>query len=193
MWQLPQHLSTVHYSRKILANQENIGKCHTLNSSQLPIISCQSCNVASMQTEALLTWSSLFYSHQRRQKSSNKPLYIDFIDFNEVFDTMNQDCLLGLLGKLGCPLKADITHPAVTHWHASTSVNQWQHLSVIPYGTGCHRQGCAVAPTLFSMYLAVVLELCLSSLCKGVYISTRFDGKLFNLRRLKSKTKIRDY
>ena len=46
------------------------------------------------------------------------------------------------------------------------------------------KQGCVLAPTLFTLYLTTVLETVGSNLSKGVYIRTRSDGKLFNLARL---------
>ena len=43
------------------------------------------------------------------------------------------------------------------------------------------KQGCVLAPTLFTLHLAAVLETVGSKRSKGVYIRTRSDGKLFNL------------
>ena len=50
------------------------------------------------------------------------------------------------------------------------------------------KQGCVLAPTLFALYLAAVLETMSIDLSGGVYIKTRMDGGgLFNLSRLKSE------
>ena len=49
------------------------------------------------------------------------------------------------------------------------------------------KQGCVLAPTLFTLYLAAVLDTMSHSIAKGVYIHTRMDGNLFNLARLKAK------
>ena len=43
------------------------------------------------------------------------------------------------------------------------------------------KQGCAMAPTLFSMMFSVMLRF---------PIRYRFDGNIFNLRRLQAKTKV---
>ena len=51
------------------------------------------------------------------------------------------------------------------------------------------KQGCVVAPTLFTLYPAAVLETMANNLTRGVYINTRTNGKLFNLTRLKVCTK----
>ena len=53
------------------------------------------------------------------------------------------------------------------------------------------KQGCVLAPTLFTLYLAAVLENMSVNLSKGVYIHTRSDGKLFNLACLRAKTRVR--
>lgn len=54
------------------------------------------------------------------------------------------------------------------------------------------KHSCVLAPTLFTLYLALVLETVESNLSKGVYIRTRSDSKLFNLARLKASTKTRE-
>ena len=53
------------------------------------------------------------------------------------------------------------------------------------------KQGCVLAPNLFMLYLAAVLETKSVNLSKGVYIRTPSDGKLFNLARLRAKTRVR--
>ncbi|KAI8516013.1 hypothetical protein Bbelb_068260 [Branchiostoma belcheri] len=52
------------------------------------------------------------------------------------------------------------------------------------------KQGCVLAPTLFSILFAAMLLDAFSSCDRGVYIQFRTDGKLFNLRRLQAKTKV---
>ena len=47
------------------------------------------------------------------------------------------------------------------------------------------KQGCVLAPTLFAFYFAALLQHDRNE--DGIYFRTRFDGYLFNLKRLKSK------
>ena len=54
------------------------------------------------------------------------------------------------------------------------------------------KQGCVLAPTLFTLYLAAVLETMGANLNKQVFMKTRSDGKLFNLSRLKASSKTRE-
>ena len=53
------------------------------------------------------------------------------------------------------------------------------------------KQGCVLAPTLFRIFFLLLLKHAFDSLDNGVYIRTRSDGKLFNLSRLRAKTKVR--
>ena len=54
------------------------------------------------------------------------------------------------------------------------------------------KQGCVLAPTLFGIFLAMLLEHASGQATEGIYLHTRSDGKLFNLARLKAKTKVRE-
>ena len=52
------------------------------------------------------------------------------------------------------------------------------------------KQGCVLAPTLFSIMFLAMLSDALRNGDVGIKINYRMDGKLFNLRRLKAKTKV---
>ena len=52
------------------------------------------------------------------------------------------------------------------------------------------KQGCVLAPTLFSMMLSVMLTAAFQDGDNGIPIRHRFDGKLFNLGRLQAKSKV---
>ena len=53
------------------------------------------------------------------------------------------------------------------------------------------KQGCVLAPTLFSILFSMVLSYAFNTSTEGVFLHTRADGKLFNLARLRAKTKVR--
>ena len=53
------------------------------------------------------------------------------------------------------------------------------------------KQGCTLAPTLFTLLLTIVLTILHKQINEGVYIRSRSDGKLFNLARLRARTKAR--
>ena len=50
------------------------------------------------------------------------------------------------------------------------------------------KQGCGMAPTLFSMMFSAMLMDALQDSDTGFPIRYRFDGNIFNLRRLQAKT-----
>ena len=51
------------------------------------------------------------------------------------------------------------------------------------------KQGCVLAPTLFGIFFSLLLKYAFDDSEDGVYIHSRSNGGLFNLARLKSKTK----
>ena len=58
---------------------------------------------------------------------------------------------------------------------------------LVTYGV---KQGCAMAPTLFSMTFSAMLTDAFQDVDAGFPIGYRFDGKLLNLRRLQAKFKV---
>ena len=53
------------------------------------------------------------------------------------------------------------------------------------------KQGCVLAPTLFSMVFAAMLHDASQHNDDGIQLSYRTDGGVFNLRRLTAKTKVK--
>ena len=52
------------------------------------------------------------------------------------------------------------------------------------------KQGCVLAPTLFSMMFSAMLTSAFQDGVNGIPIRYRFDGKFLNLRRLQAKSKV---
>ena len=52
------------------------------------------------------------------------------------------------------------------------------------------KQACVLAPTLFGISFALLLKHAFGTSSDGVYLHTRTDGRLFNIARLRSKSKI---
>ena len=52
------------------------------------------------------------------------------------------------------------------------------------------KQGCVLASTLFSMMFSAMFTDAFQDGDNGIPIRYRFDGKLFNLRRLQAKSKV---
>ena len=52
------------------------------------------------------------------------------------------------------------------------------------------KQGCVLAPSLFSMMFSAMPTAAFQDGDNGIPIRYRFDGRLFNLRRLQAKSKV---
>ena len=52
------------------------------------------------------------------------------------------------------------------------------------------KQGCVLAPTLFGIFFSMLLQYAFKDCSEGVLLHTRSDGKLFNIARLRAKTRV---
>ena len=53
------------------------------------------------------------------------------------------------------------------------------------------KQGCVLVPTLFGIFFAMLIRYAFKGAIEGIYLHSRSDGKLFNINRLKAKSKTR--
>ena len=107
-------------------------------------------------------WSTtdmIFTLRQLQAKAieQQQPLFVVFIDFSKAFDTVDRVTLWKVLELYGCPQKIinmiklfhdDMTGNVVVGGDVSSPFN-------INHGV---KQECVLAPTLFTLYLAAVLE-----------------------------------
>ena len=111
---------------------------------------------------------------QEKCREQHLPQYVAFIDFTKAFDLVSRDGLFKILPKIGCPPKLQ-----------SLSFSE-------PFDIrNGVKQGCVLAPTLFGIFFAALLKHAFGTATEGVYLRTRSDGRLFNLTRLRAKTKVR--
>ena len=52
------------------------------------------------------------------------------------------------------------------------------------------KQGCVLAPILSGIFFVLLLRHAFSTAQEGIHLRTRSDGKLFNLARLRARTKV---
>ena len=127
---------------------------------------------------------------QEKCREQNLSLFITFVDLAKAFDTVSRKGLWAILGKLGCPPKFLTMIPQL-HEGQLGQVRHGNELSQPFHISNGVKQGCVLAPTLFSIFFSMMLEEAMKDLDKdeGVYIRFRTDGSLFNLRRLQAHTK----
>lgn len=136
------------------------------------------------------TTDMIFLVRQAQEKSreQQRPLYMTFFDLEKAFDSVPRDTLWKVLENFGCPKRfVDLIRALHDGMTASVLYKKSRSPS-FPVTTGV-KQGCCIAPTLFSLYLAALLHGVKNDHPEGISIRARLDGGLFNLSRLKARTK----
>lgn len=139
------------------------------------------------------TIDGIFTVRQLMEKTREQRcnLYIAFIDFTKAFDTVNRQLLFSILGKIGCPPKLiRLIKSLYTDVKARLIIDG--DLSKLFDYNGGVKQGCKLAPTLYGIYAAILLWIAFKDIPNEFSILIRFrtDGDLFDLKRLKAKTKV---
>lgn len=128
---------------------------------------------------------------QEKAREQNKDLFVAFIDLTKAFDTVNRPMLWILLSKIGVPPKF-LSILRQMHEGMQARVQTCGTLSE-PFSVEVGvKQGCVLAPVLFSVYLMALINIAHTALGRdaGITIQYRLDGSLFNIRRLQARTKI---
>ena len=133
----------------------------------------------------------IFVARQLQEKcrEQNQPLYMAFIDLTKAFDSVNRQALWLVLARIGCPEKY-IRVLRLLHDNMSATVLTGFGDETEPFrvDTGV-KQGCVIAPSLFSIFIAGILHLTGNQLPQGVKIMYRTDG-LLNIRAKDSGLKV---
>ncbi|KAI8512327.1 hypothetical protein Bbelb_089660 [Branchiostoma belcheri] len=110
---------------------------------------------------------------QEKCREQRRPLYVAFIDLTKAFDLVTPE--------------DDLVFPRRHVWHRPVHGSS---SDPFPIKSGV-KQGCVLAPTLFGIFFSLLLTFAFHRSEDGVYLHTRSDGRLFNLARLRAKTKVR--
>ena len=127
---------------------------------------------------------------QEKCQEQNTDLYSPFVDLTKAFDSVSRDGLWRVMRKTGCP---DKFTTVVRKCHDSTLARvqgNGETSEPLPV-TNEVKQGYVLAPTLFSLMFSAMLSDVFRDSVVGIGIKYRTDGSLFNLRRLKAKTKVK--
>ena len=104
-------------------------------------------------------------------------LYAAFADLTKAFDTVSHNGLWKILARQGCPPKF-LTIIRQLHESQQSQVKHNGSLSgSFPISDG-FKQGCVLAPTLFSIFFSIILHEAKEDLPDGIYIRFRTDGSL---------------
>ena len=130
---------------------------------------------------------------QEKCREQNMGPYATFIDLTKAFDTVSRTGLWLILERLGCPPKFQ-QMVIQLHENQRGQVRLNSDLSEpFPISNGV-KQGCVLAPTLFSIFITMMLKQAAADLDddEGVYVRYCLHGSLFNLRRLQAHTKTQE-
>ena len=125
---------------------------------------------------------------QEKCREQQQPLFLAFVDLTKAFDLVSRSGLFQILQKIGCPPKLLAIIAAFHEDMQSTVCFDGATSDAFPVRSGV-KQGCVLAPTLFGIFFSMLLQYAFADSSDGVYIRTRADGKLFNIARLRAKTK----
>ena len=132
----------------------------------------------------------IFTARQLQEKcqEQNMDLYMTFVDLTKAFNTVSR----GGLWKIMAVWLSDQGHSngkAVPRWLLARVQTDGEFSDPFPVANGV-KQGCVLAPTLFSMMFSAMLTEAFQDDDNGIPIRYGFDGKLFNLRKLQTKSKV---
>ena len=112
----------------------------------------------------------IFCLRQLQEKciEQDRPLYMVFVDFSKAFDTVGRTGLWQLLRKYGCPEKFTTMIESL-HTGMMANVSVGGEVSESFSVTNGVKQGCVLAPTLFSIFLSAMLDDAFRDMGDGVW------------------------
>jgi len=139
------------------------------------------------------TVDMIFAARQLQEKcqEQNRDLYTTFVDLTKAFDTVSRQGLWRIMSKFGCPERFILMVRQFHDGMMARVLNDGEHSEAFPVTNGV-KQGCVLAPTLFSMVFTAMLIDAFHDSEAGISIRYRMDGSLFNLRRLQAITKVKE-
>ncbi|VDL91470.1 unnamed protein product [Schistocephalus solidus] len=133
----------------------------------------------------------IFAACQLREKYQEMQthLYTTFVDLTKVFDMVNRDGLCNFMQKFGC-----------SEWFANRVSQRHDVMTarVTDNGTASEaftvtngvKQGCILAPALFSLMFSAMPMDAYRDEQTGIRIAYRTDGHLLNSRRMQAPTRV---
>lgn len=137
------------------------------------------------------TIDMVFAARQLQEKcqEQNVDLYSTYVDLTKAFDTVSREGLWRIMAKYGCPRKFIAITRQFHDGMLARVLDSGETSDPFEVTNGV-KQGCVLAPTLFSLMFSAMLTDAFRDADVGIGIRYRFDGSIFNLRRLKAKSKV---
>lgn len=128
---------------------------------------------------------------QEKCREQQRNLCMAFIDLTKAFDTVNREMLWRVMEKFGCPRKFIAIVRAFHDGMRASVLIGGEETESFDVTMGV-KQGCVIAPVIFNIYLAAATLLFRERMPhgRGITLTYRLDGSLFNLRRLQAETKV---
>jgi len=128
---------------------------------------------------------------QKKCWEQNVGLYTTCVDLTKAFDTVCCEGLWKIMAKFGCPAKFIAMVQQIHDSMKARVQDGGEYSQPFPVTNGV-KQGCVLAPTLFSIVFSVMLSDAFRDRDIGVSFRYLIDSSLFNLRRLQAKTKVHE-
>ncbi|BHF73455.1 hypothetical protein SprV_0401653600 [Sparganum proliferum] len=126
---------------------------------------------------------------QERCQEMRTHLYSTFVDLTKAFDTVNREGLWKIMRKFGCPERF-IQMVRQLHDGMMARVTDNGAVSEAFAVTNEVKQGCVLAPTLFSLMFSAMLMDAYRDERPGIRIAYRTDGQLLNQRRMRFQSRV---
>nr|VZI32041.1 unnamed protein product [Spirometra erinaceieuropaei] len=137
------------------------------------------------------TTDMIFAARQLQEKCQEMRthLYSTFVDLTKAFDTVNREGLWKIMQKFGCPERFTQMVRQL-HDGMMARVTDNGAVSEAFAVTNGVKQGCVLAPTLFSLMFSAMLMDAYRDERPGIRIAYRTDGHLLNQRRMHFKSRV---
>ena len=137
------------------------------------------------------TVDMIFAARQLQEKcqEQNMDLYSTYVDLTKAFDTVSRDGLWKIMSKFGCPERFINIVKQLHEGMMARVQDNGETSEAFPVTNGV-KQGCVLAPTLFSIMFSAMLNDAFRDSNLGISLTYRTDGSIFNIRRLQAKTKV---
>nr|VZI25668.1 unnamed protein product [Spirometra erinaceieuropaei] len=137
------------------------------------------------------TTDMIFAARQLQEKCQEMRthLYSTFVDLTKAFDTVNREGLWKIMQKFGCPERFTQMVRQL-HDGMMARVTDNGAVSEAFAVTNGVKQGCVLAPTLFSLMFSAMLMDTYRDERPGIRIAYRTDGHLLNQRRMHFQSRV---